>query len=340
MVQISEKWLDELFTGSRSKTIAVVGDIMLDRYIWGAVSRISPEAPVPVVEVESESARLGGAANVAHNIHSLGGKGLLVGVAGNDASAEQLERLLQSEGCSTEGIIRDGTRPTTVKTRIIAHSQHVARVDRESRTEVAASLRNKMVAFLRDRIGEIDAIILEDYNKGVVDKNLIADVVALGKEYGKIVTADPKFNNFFEYKNVTVFKPNLKETEEALGVKLRSPAEVEQAGRGIVGRLGAQYVLLTQGEKGMSLFDGSGTIYHVPGRARHVADVSGAGDTVIATLSLALAGGASAQEAATLANYAGGVVCGEVGVVPITVNGLRTAVLRDLNHVPLSDGTA
>ncbi len=307
---------------------------MLDRYYWGAVARISPEAPVPVVEVESESTRLGGAANVAHNIASLRGIPFIVGIIGNDTGGQALSKIIRESGFPTDGIVVDPNRPTTVKTRVIAHHQHVVRIDQEVKHDIGEESQGKILDLLRKIILSLDGIILEDYNKGVIVKNLIPELVALARSKGKIITVDPKFNNFFEYKRVTVFKPNRKETEEALGCRLADQQAVEKAGQQLVERLEADSVLLTRGEEGISLFERSGTITHVPTRARHVADVSGAGDTVISTLTMALAAGSTVQEASSLANFAGGVVCGEVGIVPIEREALFQAVMDHINHSP------
>ena len=338
MVTFTEQRLDELFHNFGRKSIAVVGDVMLDRYFWGSVKRISPEAPVPIVEVESESARLGGAANVAHNIHSLGGKAILVGVMGTDSSGELLAHIIQGQGFSTEGIFKDSSRPTTVKTRIIAHHQHIVRIDRESRDEISSPLQQQIADYVKRNIGQIDGIILEDYNKGVIAKSLIKQLIDIANEHHKIITADPKLNNFFEYRNVTLFKPNKREVEKALNRRLENSQDVSGAGGELLQRLNAHSVLITQGEKGMTLFEKEGSSAHIPARARKVADVSGAGDTVISTLSLALAAGANVREASALANFAGGVVCGEVGVVPIERNALKEAVLKNTDHQASPDG--
>lgn len=336
LIRFTEQRLNELLRSFERKTIAVVGDVMLDRYFWGSVNRISPEAPVPVVDVESESARLGGAANVAHNIHSLGGKAMLVGVIGNDSSGELLLKTMKENGFATEGIICDPQRPTTVKTRIIAHHQHVVRIDRELRSDIPDSVTQQVVKFVQDNIANIDAIILEDYNKGVITSTLIKNLIGLANKHKKIITADPKFNNFFEYKNVTVFKPNKLEVEKILNRKVETNDSVITAANELLRRLQAESVLITRGEHGMTLLERNGDVTHVPARARKVADVSGAGDTVISTLTIALAGGANAKEACTLANFAGGVVCGEVGVVPIVREALRQAVLKETNHLPMA----
>ncbi|MDI6765870.1 MAG: D-glycero-beta-D-manno-heptose-7-phosphate kinase [Bacteroidota bacterium] len=332
MVTISEKRLEELLRSMNGKRIAVVGDLMLDRYIWGSVNRISPEAPVPVVDMETEQVRLGGAANVANNIKSLGGMPLLVGVVGNDNSGKQLSELICENNFEKDGIIVDNSRPTTVKTRVIAHNQHVVRIDREQKSDISVDIQAKLIVVLERNIETLGGIIIEDYNKGVVAKTLITSIITLVNKYNKIITVDPKFNNFFEYKNVTVFKPNRKETEEVLGERIRTQEDIVKAGKSLLEKSKANNVLLTLGEHGMSLFESNGDISHVPTKALNVADVSGAGDTVISTLTMVLAGGGTVKEAATLANFAGGIVCGYVGIVPINIDELKLSILNDNDH--------
>ncbi|MEK7263794.1 MAG: D-glycero-beta-D-manno-heptose-7-phosphate kinase [Bacteroidota bacterium] len=331
MKTIAKDRIEILFKNFLGKTIAVVGDLMLDRYIWGNVSRISPEAPVPVIDVASESARLGGAANVANNIKSLGAVPLLVGVIGDDNSGKLLRKTIEEMGFSTSGIVKDEERPTTVKTRVIAHNQHVVRIDRESRKDISSVIEEKLLFTLRRQMKNISAIILEDYNKGVITEHLITEIVKLAREHNTIITVDPKAKNFFTYNNVTVFKPNRKETEDALGISLESEGSVVKAGNTLLEKLHAKNILLTRSEKGMTLFAADGSITHIPTKARKVADVSGAGDTVIATLTLALASGATIHEAAVLANHAGGIVCGEVGIIPISKEGLKQSLLNETN---------
>ncbi|HTP80255.1 MAG TPA: D-glycero-beta-D-manno-heptose-7-phosphate kinase [Bacteroidota bacterium] len=332
MVDFTRQKLDKLFRAFKGKRIAVVGDLMLDRYYWGSVNRISPEAPVPVVEVSEESTRLGGAANVANNIASLGGIPILVGVVGDDEDGEALKGIVKKAGFPTTGIVTDKSRPTTLKTRVIAHSQHVVRIDHEVRSEVGPDVQKKISTILRNEGKSLDAIILQDYNKGVLTKHVIRQTIQFARTHGKIVTVDPKFNNFFDFENVTVFKPNRKETEEALGIRLTTDEDAEAAGRDLLARLKAENVLLTLGERGMILLERSGEKTHVPTAARRVADVSGAGDTVVSTLTIALAAGSTMKEAATLANHAGGIVCGEVGIVPIDRQRLLDGVLERSNH--------
>jgi rfaE bifunctional protein kinase chain/domain len=282
--------------------------------------------------METEQARLGGAANVAMNIKSLGGEAILVGVIGSDNSGKQLFEILREGGFSTEGIVIDGSRPTTVKTRVIANNQHVVRIDREQKTDISYTIQQKIMDMLSLSIDSIDGIILEDYNKGVVVAGLIKQVIDLANSKGKIITVDPKFNNFYEYQKVTVFKPNQKEAEEVLGKKLKSDADVEEAGSLLLKKLNCRHVLLTLGARGMALFESSGGSARIPTRARNVQDVSGAGDTVISTLTIALGAGADIREATVLSNVAGGIVCGYVGIVPIDPNELRSSILEDTNH--------
>lgn len=328
MISISRQRLQELLSSFKGKRVAVIGDLMLDRYYWGAVRRVSPEAPVPVVEVESEQTRFGGAANVANNIQALGGTPMLVGLVGDDHPGREFISLMEGQRFETQGIVRDPSRPTTIKTRVIAQGQHVVRIDTESKMPCSAELQARIVGVIRDSIGDLDAMIIEDYNKGVVTREVIHEVTALARQRKCPVTVDPKFDNFLEYHGVTVFKPNRRETEEVLGGRLRTTAEVEAAGKRLLSLLGAENVLLTRSEEGMSLFQADGSISHIPTHADNVQDVSGAGDTVIATLTMALAAGAGIQEACYLANCAGGVVVGFVGIVPIEPAQLLDAALR------------
>ncbi len=331
MVHFRNAELKELLNSFSKKRIAVVGDLMLDRYFWGSVNRVSPEAPVPVVEVAEESTRLGGAANVANNIASLGAIPVPVGVAGADANGHLLTQAIAALGFSVEGVVEDDSRPTTVKTRVIADGQHVVRVDQEVKQDISDAVAARIVSYLESAMGDLDGIILQDYNKGVLTSRLVEDVLTLARKHSKILTVDPKFNNFFAYKHSTVFKPNRKETEEALGIRMRTEKDIRDAGTQLLRKLDADNVLLTLGDRGMALFEKGGDVSFVPTKARHVADVSGAGDTVIATLTVALSAGAGVRESATLANFAAGIVCGEVGIVPIDRESLLREVLSSEN---------
>jgi D-beta-D-heptose 7-phosphate kinase/D-beta-D-heptose 1-phosphate adenosyltransferase len=283
------------------------------------------------VEVDTESVRFGGAANVANNIQALGGKVFLIGLVGDDHPGAMFRKMLDEQGLDTGGIVVDESRPTTIKTRVIAAGQHVVRIDNESKQDCPEPLRARLIGALRSNIRSLEGVIIQDYNKGVVTRDLIHSVVAAANEHGKPVTVDPKFNNFFEYKNVTVFKPNRREVEEAVGGKLKTVADVERAGKSLLESLNAQNVLLTRGEEGMSLFQSGGNVMHLPTTAEVVQDVSGAGDTVISTLTMALVAGGGITESCMLANCAGGVVVGAVGIVPILPEQLLDAALRNLD---------
>ncbi|RJP73623.1 MAG: D-glycero-beta-D-manno-heptose-7-phosphate kinase [Candidatus Zixiibacteriota bacterium] len=330
MIRFTPSRITELFDNFRHQRIAVVGDLMLDRYMWGAVQRISPEAPVPVVEVTSETVKLGGAANVAHNIVTLGAAALPVGVVGDDAYGMNLRGLFEAAGLRVHGIITDADRPTTMKTRIIANDQHVVRADVESKAELSAAAAARLLEVFHQILPEVDGVILEDYNKGVLMPRVIQEIVRLCRESDRFVAVDPKFRNFFNYRGVDLFKPNTKETEEALGAKIETDEDLFLLAGQLFERLNCRSILLTRGEKGMALFPGPNQPpVLVPTRAKKIHDVSGAGDTVIATLVVAKLAGASLYEAASLANYAAGIVCGEVGVVPIEYQRLREAVNDD-----------
>lgn len=304
-------------TGMAGKRIAVLGDYMLDLYLWGNVSRISPEAPVPVVEIERETEHLGGAANVANNLAALGVTPFSIGVIGNDASGTRLLQAMRTCGFQIEGVFVDDSRPTTIKTRVLAHNQHVVRTDRESREILGPRVQQTILEYLHNLLPTLDALVIEDYNKGVLSQPLLSQVIALAQKQRCLVMVDPKFNHFLDYRGVTVFKPNRKETEDVLGIKLRATEEVVRAGKILLEKLRAENVLITLGGEGMALFQRNGNVYRIPTRARRVHDVSGAGDTVIATLTAAMAAGADIIEAATLANIAAGLVVAEVGAVPI-----------------------
>jgi rfaE bifunctional protein kinase chain/domain len=329
MVDISNKRLNELKKSFDGKRIAVVGDMMLDGYFWGDVKRISPEAPVPVLEVEDEFFRFGGAANVAYNILTLGGIPVPVGVIGKDTYGNIFTSLIKEKNIEDKGIITDNERPTTTKTRVIANHQHVVRIDKESKAYINGKIEQKLLTFLESELGKLDGIILQDYNKGILTPSLITKIISLANKRNILITVDPKFDNFFEYKNVTVFKPNRKETETVLGIRIKDDKDVSSAGRNLLNKLNSEYVLLTLGESGIAVFEKGDKERRMPTKARKVADVSGAGDTVISTLTIGLAAGANIYEACFLANYAAGIVCGEVGIVPIEKERLFDTVLKD-----------
>jgi len=329
MVKLTKQKLNDLRKNFSGRRIAIIGDMMLDSYFRGDVKRVSPEAPVPVVEVENEFFRFGGAANVALNILKLGGIPLPVGVIGSDNDGKIFTSLLNEANMLSDGIIKDSSRPTTAKTRVIAGNQHVVRIDKESKQNISDKTQKKLLDYLTSNIANLDGIILQDYNKGVLTKTFISKIISLANKRDVFITVDPKFNNFYEYKSVTVFKPNKKEAEDILGIKIKSSGDITKAGNIILERLNAKNVLLTLGAEGIAVFEKGKIEKRMATKARKVADVSGAGDTVISTLTMALAAGGNILEASYLANYAAGIVCEEVGIVPIEIKRLFEAVEKE-----------
>ncbi len=304
---------------------------MIDSYIWGKVDRISPEAPVPVVRVTQKEDRLGGAANVALNIQSLGATPLICAVVGDDYDGENFLKLLKKQGLSDQGILKIKTRPTTVKTRIIAHNQQIVRVD----AETESNLNESDSALVFEKIKQIasgqkiDVIIFEDYDKGLITENLISETVKLAQLKGIITVVDPKKRNFNSYKGVDLFKPNLKELKEGLKIDL-DPKNIEQVKKAVEdlkALLGVRSVMLTLSENGVYI-SSKNENKHILAHKRDIADVSGAGDTVIATAALCLAAGLNELKTAEIANLAGGLVCEHVGVVPIDKGKLMSSWLE------------
>ncbi len=321
--------LKKLVDGFRGRRILVLGDLMLDEYIWGKVSRISPEAPIPVVHVQRENALPGGAANVANNLRALGGRVVLAGVLGQDEVAERMLALLKKEGVNTDLVLRDPSRPTISKTRVIAHSQQVVRIDREQTHPVRPPVVAELLAGIRRWMKRVDAVIISDYNKGLLTEALVQGVITLGNQTGRIVTADPKPANFMNFRGVTLLSPNQAEAEEASGIRIDSAPHLLAAGHKILKDLFCEAVLITRGEEGLSLFERDGHVSHIPTVAQQVFDVSGAGDTVISTLTLALAAGGNFREAAVAANCAAGITVGEVGVSTTTAAALKRKIAEE-----------
>jgi rfaE bifunctional protein kinase chain/domain len=308
------------FTSCR---ILVVGDLLMDEYIWGRVERISPEAPVPVVEVKEESLMLGGAGNVLNNIRALGGSVLLCGVIGNDFMGKELTRMLRELNSPIKGLVVEDRRPTTIKTRIVAHSQQVVRVDREERRPVDEKSIDRIIATLKEELNESDAIVVADYGKGVVTRSLMEGIRSLSQNSQIILAVDPTVRNLAFYKDVTLITPNNYEAQQMSGIQIEDDESLRRAGARLLEELSCQMVLVTQGDKGMTLFEGNGQTTQIPTVARKVFDVSGAGDTVIATFTLALAAGLTPGEAAVLANLAAGIVVGEVGTATVPATKLK-----------------
>lgn len=299
---------------------------MVDHFIWGKVSRISPEAPVPVVRVTRESRLLGGSANVLNNVHSLNGKAYICGVLGNDSTGKWVIDELRKMNVETEGIARESTRQTIIKTRIIAHHQQVVRFDREADRNSFNSIDiKKAVSYAESVKGNIGAIIISDYNKGMVTETLIDEIRRIIKGTEIILCIDPKQNGFSLYRECDVITPNQHEAAQALGKELHSDEDVFAGGRSLMNAFGFKSLLITRGEEGMALFEKDGDITCIPAVAKEVYDVTGAGDTVIGTFALAAAAGASVKEAAQLANHAAGIVVGKIGTA--------TASLEELINV-------
>jgi D-glycero-beta-D-manno-heptose-7-phosphate kinase len=302
-----------LLKAMHGRRVFVLGDVMLDEFLWGRVSRISPEAPVPVVQVTRQTFHLGGAGNVAANVRSLGGAAVLAGVVGRDAAGERVREALDDAGVESRLVDLGGERPTTVKTRIVAHGQQVVRADHEDSADAPAHAEADLLESVRSELSSCAALVVSDYEKGVVTASLLRRVLPLARRRRVPVLVDPKVRHFRLYRGATVVTPNELETEQATGVRLDCPAGLRAAGRRVLSLLGCRAVLVTRGEHGMSLFARGRPPLHVPTAAREVFDVTGAGDSVIATMALALAAGASLAEAAVLANCAAGVVVGKLG---------------------------
>ena len=312
----------------KSCRLLVVGDIMMDEYVWGNVGRISPEAPVPVVAVTRETRALGGAGNVAVNIAGLGADVSVAGLVGTDPPGREIVRMLKFRRIGVSGIVYDRNRPTTTKTRVVAHNQQVVRVDRENREPPDARSSDALRKYVRSAVREAGGVVLSDYRKGALSRELVEDVVLAAKRNGAFVVVDPKRTDFSFYRGCTLITPNKHEAEAALGGReLPGDREIMDAGKTLLRKSGAKAVLITRGEEGMSLVErGRSSCFHIPAQARQVFDVTGAGDTVIGTLAAGLGAGASLRDAALLANIAAGVVVGEVGTAPITLEKLERAI--------------
>ncbi len=307
----------------RRVKVLVAGDLMLDHFVWGSVDRISPEAPVPVVRVTAESRRLGGAANVVHNLHALGGRVAACGVIGTDAAGRDLLDELRRLGVDAEGVVQSRSAVTTRKTRIIAHQQQVVRLDREDEGRRDSSAAARARGFLLAHLGDADVVVISDYGKGLVTPELLAALAAMRRRRPFPLLIDPKKANFAHYRGASLLTPNRDEASQASGIEIRDAASLARAGAELLARWEADAVLITRGEQGMSLFARGAPARHFPTVARRVYDVTGAGDTVVAACALALGAGASLEAAAVLANHAAGIVVGEVGTATVSATQLR-----------------
>jgi len=314
----------ELFARMRGKHVLVVGDVMLDEWVWGAVSRISPEAPVPVVAVHDHSFTLGGAGNVASNLCAIGTRVSFAGAVGDDAEGQRVLGLLDAQGVERSAVIALDDRPTTRKTRIVAHNQQVVRADWESTQALGPSDRVRMCALVAKLAGDVDAVILSDYAKGLFSRDLVE---AAGG--APVVTADPKPKNIDLFAGVTCVAPNAGEAAEATGIAIHDDASLDVAGSALLERLDCRYVVVTRGERGMAFFGARGERLHIASVARTVFDVSGAGDTVIAVLTAALAAGADGALAVQLANFAAGAVVEKLGTATASPQDILDLVAPD-----------
>ena len=326
--------LTEVIDRFSSTRIVVIGDVILDHYIWGEVSRISPEAPVPVVEVKDENFRLGGAANTVANIRSLGGQVDLVSVIGKDQNGDKMREMLASIGANVDGLLEDTGRPTIIKTRVMARNQQVVRIDRELKREIDGKEKEEIIGFVEALIPKADAIIFSDYDKGVLSSDVLNKCIARAQKSKKLAVIDPKFKNITDYKGATAITPNIKEASAAVEREIIDEESLLYAGNTLLKELELSAVLITRGEHGMSLFEAVDNektqVTHIPTVAREVYDVTGAGDTVVAVFTLALAAGASMLDAAMIANCAAGIVVGEVGTASVTKEQLIESLSR--NH--------
>lgn len=323
--------VEALFSQFSKQRILVVGDVMIDAYLRGSVTRISPEAPVPIVNLEKTEDRLGGAANVALNLASLGAEPILCAIVGDDRGGKTFSDILRYRGLSNEGIVKSADRMTTIKTRVIGNNQHLLRIDEEVLTDISTQEEQDFINRIKQLIdSNVDGIILEDYNKGLLTPTVIDSIVKLANARNIPVAVDPKKDNFFEYKNVTLFKPNLKELKEGVGVKsldVTNKTAFESAVQSMEAKLNNEITLVTLSEHGVFIKRENDKKY-IPAHIRNIADVSGAGDTVIAVATLCLVAGLAIEYIADIANLSGGLVCEVSGVVPINADLLKEEIAK------------
>jgi D-beta-D-heptose 7-phosphate kinase/D-beta-D-heptose 1-phosphate adenosyltransferase len=325
---MNERPLVDVLAAFPGQSILIVGDVMLDEYIWGEVRRISPEAPVPVVEMQRRTFVLGGAANSAANVVSLGGAAFLGGAVGRDYQADQLRDALGLAGVDAEGLLSVDGRQTTTKTRIVAHNQQVVRVDREQRAPLSTTDEDRLLRWVEARLPAVGACILSDYAKGIVSVRLAEELIRLARSADKPIVVDPKGTDYTKYRGATVVKPNIHEAERSAKQEITSEASLAEVGRKLSALLRGTALLITRGPQGMSLFRDGLTPMHVPTVARNVFDVTGAGDTVVSSLAMALAAGSNLKQAIDLANWAASIVVAKVGTATATLDELRSATER------------
>jgi D-beta-D-heptose 7-phosphate kinase/D-beta-D-heptose 1-phosphate adenosyltransferase len=317
---MSKKKALKIISDFKKSGVLVVGDVMVDHFIWGKVSRISPEAPVPVVDVQKDSVMLGGCANVLNTIYAMGGRVFVAGVIGDDEIGKGLVKQLKERQIDTAGIIIEKGRPTTLKTRIVAHGQQMVRFDHESKKPIPKSSCDRILAYVRSLRDQIGAIVISDYSKGVVSRELIDGIKRIVEDSNIFLCVDPKQSDFSIYSGVHVITPNHHEAQRAAGLEIVSSDDLLNLGKTLLAKYDFQALLVTRGEEGMSLFEKGRSISHTffPAQAKEVYDVTGAGDTVIGVLALALAAKASFKEATSLANHAAGIVVGKIGTSTVS----------------------
>ncbi|MDR3256963.1 MAG: D-glycero-beta-D-manno-heptose-7-phosphate kinase [Endomicrobium sp.] len=319
----------KLISSFKKQTVLIVGDVMIDKFIWGKVKRISPEAPVPIVEVTKETEVLGGAANVANNIITLGSKAFIVSAIGEDITGKSLITMLLEKGINSDYLVCDPYRPTILKTRIIAASQQVVRVDKEIKGHFEYHTELKIIKNIEELIPKVNAVVISDYGKGVIIPKVLKRVISLARKYKIPVTVDPKIEHFKKYKKVTTITPNEKEAIEGMGAKnIKTDEAIAILGKKILKTLNSDSVLITRGEKGMTLIQSNNKITNIPTRAKEVYDVTGAGDTVISIMTLALAAKADLVSAAEVANFAAGIVVGKLGTATTNQQELKKIIME------------
>lgn len=327
MVVNNKKAMVKAINGFSKLRILVIGDIIMDHFIWGNADRISPEAPVPIVNVSKEKFMLGGGANVLHNLHKLGASTALCGLIGNDDNGDILVSMLKDIRSSVDGVMRCDNRPTTVKTRVIAHNQQVVRFDRERIQEPSEETYQRITTFLEEQLGDFDAIVISDYSKGVISSRLMARLRILLKEIKRIpVIVDPKSLHPGRFAGVSIITPNNQEAEQMSGIRIEDDESLAKAAATLLSDLNCDAVMITRGEEGMAVLEKGGELVIIPTMAKEVYDVTGAGDTVVATLALGMAGGLSLTRAATLANFAAGIVVGKIGTATVSGRELEDAI--------------
>ena len=328
---ISNRKLTQYFQRFSRARILVLGDLILDHYVWGKVHRVSPEAPVPVVHVDSESYRMGGAANVYHNIMTLGGQAELCGVVGADQVGKQFLADIRRSSSGSSGVFIDASRPTIKKTRVVAHNQQIVRFDVEQRHDISSQLAHKILRHVASRLPDLSCLVVSDYAKGTITGELMKAIQKLADENDVPLVVDPKVEHMAYYEGVTVITPNHLEAKQAAGFLPTQDVPIEHIGLSLQQRLRCQAVVVTRGEEGMSIFERNGQSWTIPAVARQVYDVTGAGDTVVSTLALAISAKASLPDAAMLANQAAGIVVGMVGTATVTRAQLQEVLIHDRN---------